>query len=60
MWIKDLAQSSLTTQAPIPVNNDTSKLIDDNASTDLQAAAAMDARLQFILDNISTKFFTGC
>ncbi|EAL7348668.1 iron permease [Campylobacter jejuni] len=53
---KDLAQSSLTTQAPIPVNNDTSKLTDDNASADLQAAAAMDARLQFILDNISTKF----
>ncbi|HED9931703.1 TPA: FTR1 family iron permease [Campylobacter jejuni] len=53
---KDLAQSSLTTQAPIPINNDTSKLTDDNASTDLQAAAAMDVRLQFILDNISTKF----
>ncbi|MBX0579723.1 FTR1 family iron permease [Campylobacter jejuni] len=53
---KDLAQSSLTTQAPTPANDDTSKLTDDNASADLQAAAAMDARLQFILDNISTKF----
>ncbi|TEY20090.1 iron permease, partial [Campylobacter sp. CH185] len=53
---KDLAQSSLTTQASTPANNDTSKLTDDNASADLQAAAAMDARLQFILDNISTKF----
>ncbi|EIN8285443.1 FTR1 family iron permease [Campylobacter coli] len=29
---------------------------DDSVSSDLQAAAAMDARLQFILDNISTKF----
>lgn len=54
---KDLAQSSLGTQTPnTPTNNDTSKLTDDNASADLQAAAAMDARLQFILDNISTKF----
>ncbi|HEB5707316.1 TPA: FTR1 family iron permease [Campylobacter jejuni] len=40
---KDLAQSSLTTQASTPANNDTSKLTDDNASADLQAAAAMDA-----------------
>lgn len=52
---KDLAQSSLATQASTPTNN-TSKLTDDNASADLQAAAAMDTRLQFILDNISTKF----
>lgn len=52
---KDLAQNSLTTQASTPTNN-TSKLTDDNASADLQAAAAMDTRLQFILDNISTKF----
>ncbi|HDZ4931503.1 TPA: FTR1 family iron permease [Campylobacter jejuni] len=54
---KDLAQSSSTTQTPdTPTNNGTSKLTDDNASADLQAAAAMDVRLQFILDNISTKF----
>ena len=52
---KDLAQSSLATQASTPTNN-TSKLTDDNTSADLQAAAAMDTRLQFILDNISTKF----
>lgn len=52
---KDLAQSSLATQASTPTNN-TSKLTDNNASADLQAAAAMDTRLQFILDNISTKF----
>lgn len=52
---KDLAQNSLTTQASTTTNN-TSKLTDDNASADLQAAAAMDTRLQFILDNISTKF----
>ncbi len=30
--------------------------INDSINNDLQAAAAMDARLQFILDNISTKF----
>lgn len=52
---KDLAQSSLVTQASTTTNN-TSKLTDDNTSADLQAAAAMDTRLQFILDNISTKF----
>ncbi|EAL2251564.1 FTR1 family iron permease [Campylobacter coli] len=30
--------------------------INDSINNDLQAAAAMDARLQFVLDNISTKF----
>ncbi|ENP7074254.1 iron permease, partial [Campylobacter coli] len=46
---KDLAKtnSSSSTQ------NET---INDSINNDLQAAAAMDARLQFILDNISTKF----
>ncbi|KAA6228437.1 MULTISPECIES: FTR1 family protein [unclassified Campylobacter] len=40
-------------------NNQVSQNIDntnDSVQADLQAAAAMDMRLQFILDNISTKF----
>ncbi|HIF9960190.1 TPA: FTR1 family iron permease [Campylobacter coli] len=46
----DLAK---TNSSSFDTQNET---IDDSVSSDLQAAAAMDARLQFILDNISTKF----
>lgn len=49
---KDLAQSPSNNQ----ILNTPTNRTDDNASADLQAAAAMDARLQFILDNVSTKF----
>lgn len=49
-----LAQSKNTqnTQVSSPKDDNAS----DSVNADLQAAAAMDLRLQFILDNISTKF----
>ncbi|MBZ7939082.1 FTR1 family iron permease [Campylobacter sp. W0014] len=38
------------------MQNNLSSLKTNDINSDLQAAASMDARLQFILDNISTKF----
>ncbi|TKX32995.1 FTR1 family iron permease [Campylobacter aviculae] len=38
------------------IQNNPSNLKTNDINSDLQAAASMDARLQFILDNISTKF----